>query len=239
MTTLLDLVTNPECHGDVDTLVVDWLGHNGVINDGWTFRHLIGLAKLLNKHRVKKLIFAINLKPASKYHLDLLAGDNPENGKFVPIHYLRSVEIDTRHFSSFMTSFVEWSRASSVTYRIDDTSLECQNQAAWLCGNYSALLRSNFSLRKMTFIQDISPNPQIVEPSKQCYKRDVTAVQSALQRNLIAFEKCQKAIITLLSLRRKKLLNLHRDTFSMVIDMVWSTKGRRVWTEGEQCEEFE
>jgi hypothetical protein len=230
MTTLLDLVTNPECHGDVDTLEVSW-----VKTDGWTFRHQIGLAKLLNKHRVKKLIFLPNIKPVGKYHLDLVAGDNQEDGKFVPIHYLRSVEIDTQQFCSFMTTFVEWSRASSVIYKIGEQFEHPQTQAAWYCSDYPGHLKSNFSLRKMTFLY----KGKLTCPSKQIYRQDVQTVQAALRRNLLAFQKCQKAVIILIGLKKPKTVqSLDRDVFGMVIDMVWSNKGRRVWTEGEQCEEL-
>jgi len=235
MTTLFDLITNPECHGDVDTLEVSW-----VKTDGWTFRHQIGLAKLLNKHRVKKLIFLPNIKPVEKYHLDLLAGDNQEDGKFVPIHYLRSIEIDTRQFRSFMTTFVEWSRASSVIYKMKDTYSECRRLADWYCSDYPGLLKSNFSLRKMIFVQVVGPTPyQIIKPENKTYKTSVETIQAALHRNWKAFQKCQKAVIVLLGLKKRKVVqSLDRDVFGMVIDMVWSNKGRRVWTEGEQCEEF-
>uniref|UniRef100_A0A6C0CH04 Uncharacterized protein n=1 Tax=viral metagenome TaxID=1070528 RepID=A0A6C0CH04_9ZZZZ len=225
MTTLFDLVTKPECYGFVDTLIVDWLR-----DDRWKFRHQIGLAKLLNKHRVKILVFLPNIVSFDQRCFDLLAGDNQNDDKFVPIHYLKRVEIDTRQFRSFMTTFVEWSRASSVIYRISDTSKGCERRADWYSRDYPGLLKDNFSLRKMTFFQDVGLYPpQVINPECLNYKAEVLAVQAALHRNKKAFRKCQKAVVALLGMRKNKVLNLNRDVFSIVINMVWSSCGLQVW----------
>lgn len=63
---------------------------------------------------------------------------------------------------------------------------------------------------------------------------DLGVLEAHLRRNRKAFEKCQKVIVTLLALKKRKdghLFHLvDRNVLKIVTNMVWETRGTAVWT---------
>jgi hypothetical protein len=56
-------------------------------------------------------------------------------------------------------------------------------------------------------------------------------VETYLKRNRKGWQKCCQATTVLLWLRKQRVLAIDRDVLQLVINMVWKTRGTRVWTQ--------
>ena len=241
---LKDLLVWEECYSELDLLAVSWLNL-----PQWYIGYSIELAHLCNKHRVKTLIFTILEREVEPYHWGLmdqkLTLNRPyHNQNFPDLPYLKTIKID-RVYHPTLKYFILKSRVTKVHYVLDlSVSCDTEGDAA---RDYSAAaarrylgyseLKEHYHLRLMTFTYLYIGQIHSVRPDLSLYSSEVKTVQGYLDRNQHGWEKCQKAVVTVLGLGKRKEFQSYRNVFSMVAEMIASTSGTSVWMTSEAKEE--
>jgi hypothetical protein len=100
-------------------------------------------------------------------------------------------------------------------------------------------LENNFCLRELYFSTEYEEavlfNQNSCKDLNLTHMNEGTLMANCLSRNCRAFEKCQKAVIILLKLSKRKserLFSLISHNVSRImINMVWDTRGTKIWAE--------
>lgn len=198
----------------------------------WKNIHNIALAHLCNKFRVKRLVFSEDVVRTGFY--DHLA-KHAKTMEFPYLPHLRTFDMDfSETTSSIIQRFVDKSKVTKVLCNMVD-----ELDRDELMESCDFFLRSfdsnNLHLREIRFWYpwDSSVGSFKVESGGILRLTPrLSKVLVMLERNQKAFQKCQKATLAILGLKRRPESRGYRDLLSLLASFVWSTKETKVWIQG-------
>jgi hypothetical protein len=210
----------------------------------WELGHSIALLHICLRYKVKQLIFTgdlFDMKWINIFMSYFVTDDLPF------LSHLKSISFRRYGIHPALKHILNQTRITSIEWIFVDSSSSnlvkphIKNILDAINLNASNLFETNFNMRRLVFKSSDSGESYIHEPnSKSLMHKDLCnltgdTIDSWLKRNQMNFEKCQKAIATLLGLRKLRksscFLFSQRDAMSIVIDMVWDTRGTQVWSQ--------
>ena len=153
------------------------------------------------------------------------------------LHHLHTIDVEDNRCPPAVeiASIARRSRVVKITWKLLWTQ---SAQYAEYCGSILRKLKESnvFSivsnLREFVFlVPSYASKGSFVPFIPNCADWDIPSEQ--LKRNRLVFERCQKAIIVLIGLRKQRIDKtfscLNHDMMRMILNMVWETRGTKVW----------
>jgi hypothetical protein len=223
----------------------------------WKDIHSIALAKICERLKVKKLIFGSRglfldelpvyfdrlAKHAGGRKTILSSGLELIEDVFYPfLPHLREIKID---FEDECPSFRDLLRNSCTKRLTIDTTHQGNREESQILNEVDGFSQKltkgtfdyNFHLRELYFDfaweRDVPFKLNRNGISKFNCTEQALKVEEHLERNRVGWAKCEQAVILLLGLRRRRrgsaMSYLGQDVLSILVTMVWETRGTRVW----------
>jgi hypothetical protein len=235
---LADYLSNAKHFGThVEVLQVPrWL------SSSWIDEHRIVLAHLCRLLKVKKLIFGDEMQDtthAIEFLIMLkMASSNPTTS-YPFLSDLKEIEImfidecpllwEMLHNSSVKRididmNHVDATQAHIVLDEVNDFLSELLVDT----------LANNFHLQEIWVDFPWAYQPisfSLEESGVFTWSEQGEKVETYLKRNRKGWQKCLKATTILFGLRKQKILDIDRNVLKLVINMVWETRGTKVWTQ--------
>jgi len=212
--------------------------------DTWLEMDSAALTQICFRFKVEHLVFSADvfeykhLRVFESYYLNALP--------FLP--HLKSIELNRRGVPPALKCILSYSRVSKLTWNIPNAETQSFRNDIYTVFdtinlNMSTLPEWNYSLRKLCFTGSDPHDGHISythsRPCPCCSNvitrnfLDITRemIDPWLERNQLAFEKCQRVIIALLVLKRLKKISLERDVLGIVVAMIWETRCTQIWTD--------
>ena len=242
--TLRDICRARYTNQEVDTLIIPSIGGS------WDSQTWNGLLRICRCFRVVNVI--MTAVDSEQEELEVLRGIAEEGYAFLPT--LKTITVLGFHADSAFMGLVNKSRVTRITFQGSQKS-PLSFLVAQVLMTFTKYLKSIFnrwSIGEIYFIQgtttttmkeyvpdlkyDFSCSDPRIGTSQLLATRARCLVW--LERNQMAWKKCRKACLILLSLRRIKGHQIGRliskDMSSMVTMMVWETRGTSIWGEKEE-----
>jgi hypothetical protein len=191
-----------------------------------------GLANLCDRYKVRKLVYSNVELNSNDVHLYLKRLKSHVVSDVPFLHHLREIEIayDVGNIRPQQT-IVSNSRVTSIKWTIDsltdqgDKIIRVMNLFAnrGYCDEFR-LREIHFSYNRIYEGLNVS-----IERDNNLLCEEKNDVLLMLERNRNAFKKCQEATTTLLGLKRRREHRMYRDVWSLVVAVVWSTRGTKIW----------
>jgi len=227
---LVNLLKTKSCDPVVTLRVIGW------DRDEWQDEQTAGLIRVCHRHRVKHLLLAYTeLKVRTPY--DMIEELGRMEGKCPFMPDLRSITVEGNGYSPVaeVMVFMMKSRVSKVTWILlssfGDADIAHCTDILRRRGEYGTIADVP-TLRNFMFYRQASANRGVAvrfRPDCDEYKEMVAKIRI----NRRAFLKCQKAIVVLIGLKKQRIDKtfscLNHDMMRIVIDMVWETRGTKVW----------
>jgi len=229
--TLVDFVCNLQVC-EVETLTVtEWNSSR------WQKSHSFALMKVCHDLQVKRLSFSLGPPhiTASDHFYSVLEsyGSSRPIPNWLQLREIRIV-LNTTVYPPLWYHFLRCSCVRKMSWQVIRVR---HPRTVFDDILHSLALENNFHLQKLYFSTECQENMLFNQLSSLDFNltKRGAEVANLLSRNCRAFEKCQKAIILLLGSSKLKSSRLFssvgRDAMSIVIFMVWETRGTKVWTE--------
>lgn len=196
----------------------------------WSVVHSIGLAHICRRLKIETLIFGgrKTTKGVPADFFSLL--ESHADASYPRLPDLKEIKIFfSEKYPLFMTLW-RYSRASRIIFECESMNMVTffpQERFGSFFGDVRNILIYNLYLRELRFELYGEPLPILKQSGYW------SSIDRSLVRNQKIHEKCQAAVTTLLSLRRRKENGLFsligRDVASLLIQMVWDTRGTNVW----------
>lgn len=199
----------------------------------WGDGHTNALIHICRKFRVRKLRFTLGIvkKVSENTFLGMLSKHaGPRTNYGLPTLRKVVIECGTSFIPHYVWMFTAagnlahfelkpqiYSGPSAEESQINYFAFQLSNRISW---------NTIFSIRRIN-IDAPSAN---IEVDKSESHRD-SLVRMFLKRNQRAHRKCQQAIIAFLNLRRRRAINQDRNVVALIANMVWDTRGTKVWAE--------
>lgn len=229
---------------EVDTLTIPSIGGS------WDSQTWNGLLRICRCFRVVNVI--MTAVDSEQEELEVLRGIAEEGYAFLPA--LKTITVMGWHADSPFMGLVRKSRVTSITFQGSQKSplsfLVAQVLMTftkylqsifnrWSIGEIY-LIQGNTTTTMKEYVPDLKYDFFCSDPltgtSELLATRDKCI--KWLDRNQMAWKKCRKACLILLTLRRIKGHQIGRlmskDMSSMVTMMVWETRGTSIWGEKEE-----
>lgn len=229
---LVDFLANPRIQ-NVETLDVTYWR-----SDKWVIEHSISLMLICVDLKINELNFQpdVPFTHASDYFYTSLKSHTGRRVSPTMLPHLREMNIVASNTWTpvIWSTILDRGRIWKLSWKITEDNHPNSTFDGILA---NVTLDNNFHLRELYFSTAYQEPVLLNQQSSRDF--DLTEkgaiVANYLARNCRAFEKCQKAISVLLGLsklRKNKLFCLAgRNVTTIVISMVWETRGTKVWTE--------
>jgi hypothetical protein len=208
--------------GPIDRLnVIHWSSF------GWIHVHNVALNDICQRLKVKELNFSYPEKHVDlDYYLGMLAS-HANSQVFRSGHYPREI----RFMRTTIPAYEPWillTRARSFTWcfvgRWEGEEISARIEEFFFELTKLGTFGQNFHLREIWF--------EVPEKTQLAHKGDNPSsviIQRYLDRNWKILQNCQKAIMILLGLKKRKELNIDRNVLKLIVDAVWETRATYVW----------
>ena len=208
----------------------------GWSGEGWQEGHTLGMLRVCSLYDIKKIKMLEGEENFSFFKL--LKHVKTPRVSF--LSHLHTIEVESGNYPPAVEigKIMQVSRVVKITWKFlkikDGLHFvgECRRILKTL--EQFKLFESVSNLREFEFLIRKNTIGRTFVPFKP-YFIDTGMLGAHLKRNRTAFEKCQQAIIILIGLKKRKFYPLFdfvdRDVMKIVVNMVWKTRGTRVWTE--------
>jgi hypothetical protein len=198
----------------------------------WRECHSIGLSHICARFGIEKLRFILG----DGTFLPLLE-EEAKGKEYVSMPHLKSVYIQLTHVDGLPCStLLKHARVRLIHWDVVEVSSlsVAVTAAASLFGEMSGLhkLDKNYSVREIKVTHTDGTRERDIFGF---FKHSVETAYftKILRRNQLAWKKCQDVVLACLTLgrtRKSKLFaSLGRDMMRMIVNMVWETRGTKVW----------
>lgn len=190
-----------------------------VLYRAWKEVEMIGLSRVCARFGVQ------HLRIICDSGSDMTLLEKEGRGKdYVRLTKLRTVRIKGLASINAPLSMLARSTVGRLTWNLHSEYAPVSANGIIQALTWARLLSNNFALREVVlFHEDEDRVKGIIEDG---YAKELKEI---LERNQTAHKRCQKAIIALLTLRRRREINASRDVMSVITGMVWETRGTVIW----------
>jgi hypothetical protein len=223
---LLD--TNLPTDNQVETLEV-----HSYDNPGWHSDHSIGLALVCSQYRVKHLRF---MSGGMRDYLPLLALQGKDK-EYPFLNCLKSVYIQIPKANFPCESLYQHARIKLIHWDIvsgyDLTAAVAIAKTIFRKMSAHGWLDNLYSVREIKITYSRGGNEKDL-PVFFGHSIEIIYFKKILARNRTAWSLCQNATLICLALgriKKSKLPHLGRDAMSIIVKIVWSSRGTKVWAD--------
>lgn len=219
-------------HGKIPNLCVATL-EIAYLEESWQPVHSRALAEICHRLKVKDL-YCLRYDVEDAYYESLAKHSKSDRYQFLP--ELKMVEIFCTDVVTNFWDLIHNSNARKLIYRIqllrnEQPFDQMYRTNSILIDVYDNNILDNYRIRELLFYLPGTTKPvtyEEINATRKLTHKQATVLR-VLKRNQRAFEKCVKAVVILLGIRKKRLSVLDRDSFSVVIGVLWKTRSTESW----------